>query len=79
MEGSVWPNKNEEVTHRRPVLTNARAHARIADRLAITEFIAESVALRNREPSFPVVRDSSNLVFREGQRIDEAFAWGHLG
>jgi hypothetical protein len=46
MEGSVWPNKNEEVTHRSPVLTNARAHARIADRLEITEFIAESVALR---------------------------------
>jgi hypothetical protein len=80
MEGPVWPNKNEEVTQRSPVLANARAHARIANRLEITEFIVQSVAPHYQGAVFPlVVSDSTNLASVEGQRIYDAFARGPLG
>ena len=72
MAGSVWPNKNEEVAHKSPVPANARAHPRIAHRLEITAFIAQSLAPRYQRAVFPlVVSDSTNLASVEGQRMDD--------
>jgi len=54
VEGTVCPSTNKEVAQRSPVLTNTRAHMRIAESLEIAELIASSVALHFQGAVFPL-------------------------